>query len=80
MEYIQSQNKYISNCFLYTEEELNYIDKLERENKQSPIPFHQLLEIFPTAISAIRRELKEEIKQCKTDIQSLLELENEYRT
>lgn len=54
----------------YSEEEMNFYDKLEKEHKVS-LPkynFNELLEIFPTARHIIKEKLQEEIDKCRVDV------------
>ena len=69
--YLPSQNIYLGAFGIYSDEEVMEFDRLEKEwqAEQKPLGFHQLLEIFPQAKSAIKEKLIVEIKQYKKDIQ-----------
>lgn len=61
-------------------EEHEYFTSLERTWKKSmsQLTFYQLLEVFPDAKSAIKRNLINQINQCKKDLILALELERSF--
>lgn len=66
MLYIPSLNKYISDYgYVYTDEELDYFDKLKRENQVREYSFYDLIAIFPEAKTYIKRKLTSDIKDYK---------------
>lgn len=78
--YYPDKHIYINKLGIYSEEEIEYADQLEKHWK-STLPhytFYQLLEIFPEARGAMKRNLLAEIKQCKQDLLAARSLENEY--
>ena len=67
MLYLTTQNKYISNYYIYTPEELEFSDKLEKEwnvQKQN-LRLHELLTIFPEAKTRVKKILQENINEDK---------------
>ena len=78
--YIPSQNIYLGKFGIYTEEEVSCADRLEKEwlSTQKNNTFYQLLEIFPSARGAVKRNLVAEIKQCKRDLHEARSFYNEY--
>ncbi|MDZ4227853.1 MAG: CHC2 zinc finger domain-containing protein [Candidatus Levybacteria bacterium] len=78
--YLPSQNKFLGAFGIYSPEEVDEADRLEKEWQatQLKLSFYQLLEIFPQAKSAIKRNLTAEIKKSRNDLSRAHELYNEY--
>lgn len=78
--YIKSIDKYIGESGIFTEEELDYYDIIEKEWKanQPRYSFYQLIEIFPQAKPAIKKQLLAEIKKCKDDLDAAVELRRKF--
>ncbi len=80
MEYISTLNKYISISGIYSEQEVEFFDKVEKEWKDSQVnySFNKLVEIFPEAKGIIKKELKEEIEKLELGLARADELEKEF--
>lgn len=67
---------FISSRYIFTEEEIEYIDKLEEEWKQQKIlSIHELLIIFPEAKQIIIRTSKQKIKQLKEQLKNIRQVQ-----
>lgn len=66
MIYLSTKNKYFSNCgSLYTDEDLDYFEKLNREYQLPKLSFYELIELFPEAKPYVKRKLQKDIKEDK---------------
>ena len=70
--YLSSKKLYISNRFLWTEEELNEIDRLIKEYKLIKLTSYQLARIFP-----VKKILAEKETYYKTCLNQILEIERQ---
>lgn len=70
LTYLPSIGKYISERYLWTDDELDAMQAMEKEWRQSVRRpgFHELIEMFPQGKSLMRRHLKETIRQCESDL------------
>ena len=68
--YLPTLNKFVGKHGLYTPQEVDQADRLEKEWKQNQVHYSlsQLLDIFPEMKPAVKKKLQAEIKQCKADM------------
>ena len=68
--YLPLINQYIGKRGFFTDDELYYADKLEKQwqETQQNLTFYELLKIFPEAKPAMRLNLKEQIRRYKQDL------------
>jgi hypothetical protein len=78
-QYIAHLDKFISPYGVYSCEEIDDLDRMESAWRESLPDYNlnQLLEIFPEAKTIVKGKLKEEIKQCKEDLQEAERVEIE---
>jgi hypothetical protein len=80
--YVRHIDKYLSlsDGSLYSDEELDNLDRLEKQWKESQprYTFQQLIEIFPEAKKAALRSERETIKRCKEKLREIREREETY--
>lgn len=74
--HIPSQKFYLGKLGIYSEEEVEYADKLEREwrKTQKQIPINQLLEIFPEAKKVLKKNTKEQVGFLQKKLDELLQI------
>ncbi len=77
--YSSTADKFITLHGIYTCEEMEYFDRLEREWKDSlsNYSFNELMQIFPESKSVAKKYLEEEIVQCRKDLNTAEEIEKE---
>lgn len=72
-------NKYLYWHGSYTEDEMQWFDKIEKDWKDGAVDytFMQLIEIFPEAKSVAKKYITEEIENCKADLKEADNIEKE---
>jgi hypothetical protein len=81
LTFLPSIDKYIdSRANFYTDEELDLIAIMEGEwrDSQTRFTFHQLIEIFPEAIPAARRQLKIDLKEARVRLAAISDMQEEH--
>ncbi|MEK6881353.1 MAG: CHC2 zinc finger domain-containing protein [Nanoarchaeota archaeon] len=78
--YVSIIDKYIGKYNVFSSKEIKYIDYLEKQWQQSQkdYSFYELLQIFPEARPAIRKNLIANIKQLKQDLIKAEEVKIEF--
>jgi len=81
MIYLPTQNLYLGKYGLYTQNEIDYAEYLEKEQlkKKQVFSLHQWIEIFPTAKRRIRQNLQSHIKQFNADLGYALDIERQAK-
>lgn len=80
--YLATSDRYLSSTGeIYTNEQVDLIDEMEREWKDAlpKYSFRELMSIFPEAVVPARRSLRTQLKKCKKDLSDINETQISYQ-